>query len=80
MKHQLVNYNEEGDLINALPPMLYEYQDQIDFVKELLQRRLENRWIPYDIDGDSWLPVEEYARNYTYHYLHGNETTNRIGC
>ena len=40
-RHELINYNEDGELINTLPPILYDIQDQINFVDELLQRRLE---------------------------------------
>ena len=48
-KHEFVNFNMEGELINALPPIFTQYSDQIAFVKEILQRKIEHRYMPYDI-------------------------------
>jgi hypothetical protein len=48
-KHEFVNYNMEGNLVNELPPILTQYSEQIGFVKEVLQRKRENRYMPYDI-------------------------------
>ena len=79
-KHQYVNYNEDGQLMNSLPPMLTQYSEQNAFVKEVLQRRQENRKIPYDIQTKDWEMIEEYSRNYTYYLMNGNETTSILGC
>lgn len=48
-KHEFLNFNEEGELINELPPILTNFSDQIGFVREVLQRKRENRFMPYDI-------------------------------
>jgi nucleoid-associated protein YejK len=48
-KHEFLNFNEEGELINELPPILTNVSDQIGFVREVLQRKRENRFMPYDI-------------------------------
>lgn len=70
----------DGNIINDLPPIFTEYNDQISFVREVLQRKRENRYMPYDIQQKDMEMIEEYARNYTYYYLNGNETTTILGC
>ena len=49
-------------------------------MNELLQRRLEYRPIGYDISEESWLFIEDYARNYSFYYLNGNDTVTKLGC
>ncbi len=48
-KHEFINFNMDGQIINELPPIFTEYNDQIAFVREVLQRKRENRYMPYDI-------------------------------
>ena len=48
-KHEFVNFNMDGELINELPPILTQYAEQIGFAREVLQRKRENRYMPYDI-------------------------------
>ena len=79
-KHEYINFDEEGRIINDLPPILTELYDQISFVREVLQRKRENRFIPYDIQQTDMELIEEYARNYSYYYMNGNETTTILGC
>jgi hypothetical protein len=59
---------------------LTQYDEQIKFVNEILQWRLESRPVSYDMNEDSWILMEEYSRNHSYYMVHGNETTNKIGC
>jgi hypothetical protein len=40
--------------------------------------------IPYETlknnNQEDWRVIEEYARNYSYYYINGNETAAVIGC
>ena len=41
---------------------------------------MENRYMPYDIQQKDLEVVEEYARNYSYYYMNGNDTARVLGC
>ena len=49
-------------------------------MNELLQWRLEERAIGYDISEESWLFIEDYARNFSYFVYNGNDTITKLGC
>lgn len=36
--------------------------------------------MPYDMHAPDYEFIEEYARNYSYYYMNGNETTTVLGC
>jgi hypothetical protein len=76
-----LDFNEEGHITDRAPPLLKNYSAQIALVNELLFRRLEQRDIPFDLgETEDWRQIEQYARNYSFNYINGNDSVLAIGC
>ena len=80
-KHDELQYDQEsGNITEIALPKVTKLLDQVGLVNELLQRNLENRYLPYpDMTVDDWSLLQFYARNYTYNFLAGNDSLTVLG-